>query len=105
MRLTQRAYLLFRTMGLRHMYVTDSANQPIGVLTRKDLMDYRLHEVLHPHCHGGGADHGGLHIEPRSGAASWQRPAPGWNTSGEVMFNHEMATLPTVLADSSNANV
>jgi chloride channel 7 len=46
-----RAYLLFRTMGLRHLFLTDAANRVVGVLTRKDLMDYRLHAVLHPHGH------------------------------------------------------
>ena len=32
-----RAYRLFRTMGLRHMYITPSKPQVVGVVTRKDL--------------------------------------------------------------------
>ena len=34
-----RAYRLFRTMGLRHMYVTTSKPQIVGVVTRKDLVE------------------------------------------------------------------
>lgn len=34
-----RAYRLFRTMGLRHMYITPSKPQIIGVVTRKDLVE------------------------------------------------------------------
>jgi len=47
-----RAYMIFRTMGMRHLVVTDNANKVVGILTRKDLMDYRLHDVIHPHGHG-----------------------------------------------------
>jgi chloride channel 7 len=34
-----RAYRLFRTMGLRHMYVTPSKPMVVGVVTRKDLSE------------------------------------------------------------------
>jgi chloride channel 7 len=34
-----RAYRLFRTMGLRHMYITPSKPQVVGVVTRKDLSE------------------------------------------------------------------
>ena len=34
-----RAYRLFRTMGLRHLYVTPSKPQIVGVVTRKDLTE------------------------------------------------------------------
>ncbi|XRB20074.1 chloride channel protein [Pseudoscourfieldia marina] len=34
-----RAYRLFRTMGLRHLYVTEKKPVIVGVLTRKDVME------------------------------------------------------------------
>lgn len=33
----QRAYIIFRTLGLRHLCVTDSSNRVIGMITRKDI--------------------------------------------------------------------
>ena len=43
----QRAYRLFRTMGLRHLVVTDSDNKVVGVVTRQDITEHRLHEKWH----------------------------------------------------------
>ena len=37
-----RAYMVFRTLGLRHLIITDAANQVRGIVTRKDLLGYRL---------------------------------------------------------------
>ncbi|ESO89755.1 hypothetical protein LOTGIDRAFT_124505, partial [Lottia gigantea] len=42
----QRAYILFRTMGLRHMPVVNSENHVVGIITRKDLMGFNLNEKL-----------------------------------------------------------
>jgi hypothetical protein len=49
-----RGYILFRTMGLRHMTVVSHTNQVEGILTRKDLMGFAIEEKLerllrHPH--------------------------------------------------------
>ena len=43
----QRAYKLFRTMGLRHLVVTDSDNKVVGIVTRQDITEHRLHEKWH----------------------------------------------------------
>ncbi|XP_069477130.1 chloride channel protein C-like [Ambystoma mexicanum] len=42
----QRAYLIFRTLGLRHLTVVDLRNRAVGILTRKDLMSFQLEEKL-----------------------------------------------------------
>ena len=42
----ERAYLLFSTMGLRHLVVVDEHNKVRGIVTRKDLLGYRLDEAV-----------------------------------------------------------
>ncbi|XP_071784612.1 chloride channel protein C-like isoform X1 [Asterias amurensis] len=41
-----RTYILFRTLGLRHLTVVDSRNTVVGIITRKDLMGFNLEEKL-----------------------------------------------------------
>lgn len=41
-----RTYILFRTLGLRHLTVVNHHNQVVGIITRKDLMGYNLEEQL-----------------------------------------------------------
>jgi CBS domain-containing protein len=41
-----RAYVLFSTMGLRHLVVVDARNRVRGVITRKDLLGFRLEEAV-----------------------------------------------------------
>lgn len=43
-----RTYVLFRTMGLRHLTVVNSQNMVVGIITRKDLMGHPLEEKLEP---------------------------------------------------------
>ena len=41
-----RTYQLFRTLGLRHLTVTDIRNRVVGMITRKDLLPYNMQEKL-----------------------------------------------------------
>ncbi|KAL8182169.1 UNVERIFIED_CONTAM: hypothetical protein K2H54_046482 [Gekko kuhli] len=42
----QRTYIIFRSLGLRHLTVVDLQNQVVGIITRKDLMSFQLEEKL-----------------------------------------------------------
>ncbi|XP_071176665.1 chloride channel protein C-like isoform X2 [Mytilus edulis] len=42
----QRTYIIFRTLGLRHLTVIDTSNQVTGIITRKDLMGHNIVEKL-----------------------------------------------------------
>ena len=44
-----RAFDIFRKLGMRHMCVVDSETHVVGILTRKDLMTYRIAEHIMPH--------------------------------------------------------
>lgn len=41
-----RTYIIFRTLGLRHLVVVDMVNRVVGIITRKDLMGFSLEERL-----------------------------------------------------------
>nr|XP_056710733.1 chloride channel protein D-like [Euleptes europaea] len=42
----QRTYVIFRSLGLRHLTVVNLQNQVVGIITRKDLMSFQLEEKL-----------------------------------------------------------
>mmetsp|Transcript_5905 Transcript_5905/g.17678 ORF Transcript_5905/g.17678 Transcript_5905/m.17678 type:complete len:877 (-) Transcript_5905:85-2715(-) len=49
----QRAYDLFRTMGLRHLPVVNKCNTVVGILTRKDMQGHDIaHALEHDDDHG-----------------------------------------------------
>jgi chloride channel 7 len=41
-----RTYILFRTLGLRHLTVVDELNRVVGMVTRKNLLGYALDKKL-----------------------------------------------------------
>jgi len=41
-----RTYVIFRTLGLRHLIVVDVHNRVVGLITRKDLMPFKMQERL-----------------------------------------------------------
>ena len=44
-----RMYVLFRSLGLRHLTIVGEGNHVVGIVTRKDLMEDRLEEALRAH--------------------------------------------------------
>ena len=48
-----RAYIIFRAMGLRHLTVVDQHNHPVGIITRKELIGMHIeHATANGHGHG-----------------------------------------------------
>lgn len=44
----QRTYIIFRSLGLRHLVVVNETNAVEGIITRKDLMGFALEDRLVP---------------------------------------------------------
>ena len=44
----QRTYILFRTLGLRHLVVVDDLNRVVGMVTRKNLLGQWVNQKLEP---------------------------------------------------------
>ncbi|XP_063155341.1 chloride channel protein C-like [Candoia aspera] len=42
----QRTYIIFRSLGLRHLTVVDLQNKVVGIITRKDLISFHLEKNL-----------------------------------------------------------
>lgn len=49
----ERAYMIHRSMGLRHLTVVDHLNRVQGIITRKELIGYKLDEAVRRTEHGG----------------------------------------------------
>ncbi|KAG2428222.1 hypothetical protein HXX76_011901 [Chlamydomonas incerta] len=60
----ERTYVLFRTMGLRHLTVVDETYSVKGMVTRKDLLGYRLDDALARALNGpsGSGSHHSRHV-------------------------------------------
>lgn len=41
-----RAFTVFRRLGMRHLCVIDFDGNAVGIITRKDLMDYKLRRSI-----------------------------------------------------------
>ena len=55
-----RTYIIFRTLGLRHLTVVDMANRVVGIISRKDLMGFNLEEKLEQRKRRGFSLEGGI---------------------------------------------
>ena len=42
-----RAYIIFTTLGIRHLTVVNSSNNVVGIITRKDLMTFNMEKKLY----------------------------------------------------------
>ena len=60
----------YRSLGLRHLVVVNSANQVEGIVTRKDLMGFSLEDKLIP-------------LAPRDAAATGEMQQTTSTAAGE----------------------
>lgn len=87
-----RAFLIFRTMGLRHLVVVDEFNCIKGIITRKDLMDFKMMESISKAIGNGNIE--GKVSAKRMPDDSWDINAM-WDTS---IMNSEVADMNEVVA-------
>ena len=48
-----RAFIIFRSLGLRHMTIVNSHNCPVGMVTRKELLGMHIEHGIHSSQHHG----------------------------------------------------
>ena len=65
-----RTYVIFRTLGLRHLVVVDVHNRVVGIITRKDLMPFIMQERLESLLERNDVDDGGKNGRRKSTADS-----------------------------------
>eukprot|EP00106_Octopus_bimaculoides_P010912 XP_014778354.1 PREDICTED: chloride channel protein D-like isoform X1 [Octopus bimaculoides] len=87
-----RAFLIFRTMGLRHLVVVDEFNCIRGIITRKDLMDFKLLESISKVVFNGKKE--GKVLAKRISDDSWDINAM-WDTS---ILDSEIADMNDIVA-------
>jgi chloride channel 7 len=46
-----RAFIIFRSLGLRHMTIVNKKNNPVGMISRKDLLGMHIEKSLHHNHH------------------------------------------------------
>ena len=73
-----RTYIVFRTLGLRHLTVTDMANRVVGIISRKDLMGFSLEERLEQRKRRGYSLEGGVQklLPSEQAESKWIKEEP-----------------------------
>ena len=73
-----RTYIVFLTLGLRHLTVTDMANRVVGIISRKDLMGFSLEEKLEQRKRRGYSLEGGVQklLPSEQSESKWIKEEP-----------------------------
>ncbi|XP_013401688.1 chloride channel protein B [Lingula anatina] len=83
-----RTYIMFRTLGLRHLTVVDRRNRVVGILSRKDIMGHYLEEKLD--------------LKQRRQRHRTQRKVESERRKGKEAFAYENIVVSTTLEREGN---